>query len=84
MPERPFQIVSMDFITGLPLTTARGHDAILTIVDRYSKMVLLLPVSVTIDAAATAKLFFDQFICKFGVPQKIISDRDTQFTSLFW
>ncbi len=83
VPARPFQVVSMDFITSLP-PTKHGHDSILTIVDRYSKMVLLLPVSMTIDAAATAKLFFDQFICKHGMPEKIISDRDVCFTSLFW
>ena len=83
MPKKPFDVVSMDFITHLPITE-RNVDSILTIVDRYSKMVLLLPCATTIDAKQTAKLFFDEVICKYGVPSSIISDRDTRFTSLFW
>ena len=83
MPSWPFDIVSLDFVTGLP-TLASGNDAILTIVDRFSKYVTLLAVPTTIDAHATARLFFDHIICKFGTPSKIISDRDTRFTSLFW
>ena len=83
VPTRPFEHVAMDFITNLPPTSA-GHDAILTIVDRFTKVVVLLPVSMAITAAATAQLFFDHIICKYGMPAKIISDRDVRFTSLFW
>ncbi len=53
IPSRPFDIVSMDFITGLPLT-ARGNDAILTIVDHFSKYITLLAIPATTDAHATA------------------------------
>lgn len=35
-------------------------------------------------AAETARLLFDNVICKYGVPTKIICDRDVRFTSLFW
>ena len=73
----------MDFITHLPLT-AVGHDAILTIVDRFSKMISLVPCTTEVTAEQTARILFDSWICKYGMPQKIISDRDTRFTSLFW
>ncbi len=53
VPSRPFQHVAMDFITGLPTTTA-GYDSILTIVDHFSKVVILLPVTTAVTAAATA------------------------------
>jgi hypothetical protein len=68
----------LDFVTNLPVT-ARGHDTILTIVDRFSKYVILLPCNLSLDAVDTAKLFFDNVVCKFGVPEKIISDRDVRF-----
>ena len=73
----------MDFITHLPLTE-RGYDAILTCVDRFSKLCILIPCTTTIDAATTARLFFEHVVCRYGMPEKIISDRDVRFDSLFW
>ena len=73
----------MDFVTGLP-PTQRGDDAILTVVDRFSKHITLIPCRTDVDAPETARLFFENVICKFGIPEKIISNRDARFTSLFW
>jgi hypothetical protein len=42
VPEEPWASVSMDFITQLP-KTAGGHDAILVIVDRLTKMARFVP-----------------------------------------
>ena len=68
----------MDFITNLP-TTKNGNDTILTIVDRFSKYVVLVPCKISVNAADVAKIFFDNVVCRFGMPQKIISDRDVRF-----
>ena len=68
----------MDFVTSLP-TTERGNDTILTIVDRFSKYVILIPVNIELNAVETARVFFDEVVCKFGLPSKIISDRDVRF-----
>ena len=73
----------MDFITDLPVTWS-GFDAVFTVVDQFSKMVCFMPCCGTADAATVARLFFNNWVCKFGMPNKIISDRDTKFTSLFW
>ena len=73
----------MDFITHLPVTE-HGVDAVFTVVDRFSKLVRFIPCTTSLDAEATAKLFFDHWVCKFGMPQKIVSDRDPRFTSMFW
>jgi hypothetical protein len=73
----------MDFVVGLP-PTARGSDTILVMVDRFSKYVVTIPCSDTSSATDVAKLFFDNIVCKFGMPSKLISDRDVRFTSLFW
>ncbi len=75
--------MALDFITFLP-TTARGHDCILTVVDRFSKHVTCIPTTVEVSAADTARLLFDHIVCKYGLPEKIICDRDPRFTSLFW
>ena len=80
---RPFEHVVLDFVTALP-RTQRGFDAVLTVVCRFSKLVTLIPCTTEIDAHETARLFFEHVVCKYGVPKKLISDRDVRFTSLFW
>ena len=83
IPERRRESVSMDLITDLPIT-ARGHDAIFVVVDRLSKMVHVEPISKTISAQGLAAVYTDRVFRYHGVPQNIVSDRDTRFTSLFW
>ena len=80
---RPFEVVSMDFITNLP-TSNKGNDCILVIVDTFTKYVNIIPCKTAINAVEVAQLFFDNIVCQFGLPNKIISDRDVKFTSLFW
>lgn len=70
----------MDFITGLP-TTAQGHDAVLTFVDRLTKQAHFIPTKSTIDAAATADLYFQNVYRLHGLSRSIVSDRDPRFTA---
>ncbi|CAI7764841.1 unnamed protein product [Closterium sp. NIES-53] len=80
VPEQPWQVVSLDFITGLP-STSRGHDSILVVIDNFSKMGHFIPTNATATAEATARLFFDRIITIHGIPATLISDRDPKFTS---
>ena len=73
----------MDLITHLPLT-AKNHDAVFTIVDRFSKFVTFVPCRTEVNAPGLAVLFFKHVVCRYGMPQKIISDRDSRFLSMFW
>ncbi len=83
IPTRAWQSVGLDFVTGLPKTST-GHDALLTVTDRRTKMVHLLPTTKDVDAVTTAKLFFDRVVALHGVPESLVSDRDSKFTGLFW
>ncbi|KAE9017794.1 hypothetical protein PR003_g12970 [Phytophthora rubi] len=47
-------------------------------------MVHLIPVSDTVTAAETAAHFIDCVFRHHGLPESIVSDRDTRFTSAFW
>jgi hypothetical protein len=79
---QPFQRVAMDLITGLP--AIRGKDAILTIVDQgCSQAVVFLPCSTKITGPGIAQLYHDHVFWWFGLPTKIISDRDPRFMSHF-
>ena len=77
---RPFANCSMDLITDLPL--ADGYDSILVVVDQgLSKGVILAPCNKTITSEQTAKLLLENLYKRFGLPDKIISDRGPQFAS---
>jgi RNase H-like domain found in reverse transcriptase/Integrase zinc binding domain/Chromo (CHRromatin Organisation MOdifier) domain len=79
---KPFLHIAMDLITGLPKSD--GFDAILTIVDHgCSRGAIFLPCSTTITGAGIAKLYLENVFRWFGLPCKIISDRDPCFTSHF-
>ena len=73
----------MDFIVKLPVS--QGYDSILTITDHdCTKVVILLPCKEMIDAEGIAHLFKERVFPFVGVPKKVISDRDTRFTSNFF
>ena len=72
----------MDLITQLP--KSGGKDAILTIVDHgCTRAATFLPCTTTITAEGVAQLYMEHVYQWFGLPTKIISDRDPRFTSLF-
>ena len=82
IPSQPFEVVTMDFIPELPLSS--GFDNILVIVDKLTKYAIFIPTTVKINEIETAKLFFKHVITKFGIPRQIISDRDTRWRGDFW
>ncbi|CAI7869348.1 unnamed protein product [Closterium sp. NIES-54] len=82
-PERPWQQVTMDFVTGMPARPS-GNDAVLVAVDRLTKMAHFAPCRTTITAKETARLFIPTVVQLHRIPSAIISDRDPKFTSKFW
>ena len=72
----------MDLITNLP--PSNKYDSILTIVDQgRSKAAKFLPCHKTIDGQGVAQLYFKHLFPWFGIPKRIISDRDPRFASHF-
>ena len=83
-PKRPWEIINMDWVTGLPPAGTDNVNACLVVVDRFSKRVRFLPCHKEDTAMDTALLFWNRIITDTGLPNAIISDRDTKFTSEFW
>jgi transposase InsO family protein len=85
VPEARWQHITMDFMTGLPISD--GFNAIWVIIDRLTKRAHFLPVLMKnegSDAPACAKLFRRDYQRLHGLPETIISDRDSRFNSSFW
>src|SRR3569833_630917 len=86
LPEttRRYEHITMDLITGLP-PTKRGHNAVLTVVDRLSKKVSWIATTDTIDAPGIADLIYRRIFCEdgWGMPRYITTDRGPQFAARF-
>jgi hypothetical protein len=82
IPDGPWQSVSLDLVTDLPVCC--GFDSIMVFVDRFSKLCVLAACTKTITAPQLAQLFIDKVFVRFGMPTSIVSDRDPRFTSHFW
>jgi hypothetical protein len=73
--------VALDWVTYLRESMASGYTGILVIVDELTRMAMNVSGYNDIDRQAQAGMFRDHVICKHGVPDSIITDRGTQFTS---
>ncbi len=77
---QPFKCIALDFITKLP--PSEGYDSILTITNHdCSKGSIFIPCKETIDAIGVAELYGKYVFPHYGLPQKVISDQDPQFTA---
>uniref|UniRef100_A0A0A9BCD2 Integrase catalytic domain-containing protein n=1 Tax=Arundo donax TaxID=35708 RepID=A0A0A9BCD2_ARUDO len=82
VPSQAWQVVSMDFIEGLPRSAS--FNCILVVVDKLSKYAHFLALSHPFTAQKVALLYMNNVYKLRGMPQSIISDRDKIFTCLFW
>ena len=82
VPERPFKMIGVDFITCLP-TTARVFDAVCVIVCHFTKLAHFIPCHTTITPKFAA-LFVKHVFRHHGFPMHIVSDREDQFLAQFW
>jgi deoxyuridine 5'-triphosphate nucleotidohydrolase len=83
IPSKPWESISMDFITHLP-KSKKGNDSITVFVDRLTKMVHLVAGKTTDKAKDVLQQFIAKVVSQHGIPNQIVSDRDSKFTSSFW
>ncbi|KAG8474747.1 hypothetical protein CXB51_031285 [Gossypium anomalum] len=83
VPEWKWDRVTMDFVTGLPLTLKK-KDAIWVVIDKLTKSAHFIPIRMDYSLDKLAELYISEIVRLHGVPLSIISDRDPRFTSRFW
>ncbi|KAA3484533.1 DNA/RNA polymerases superfamily protein [Gossypium australe] len=75
--------ITMDFVTGLPMTPKK-KDVVWVIIDRLTKSAHFIPVRVDYLLDKLPELYIAEVVRLHGVPISIILDRDPRFTSRFW
>jgi hypothetical protein len=83
IPPKPWSSIAMDFLGPLP-KSANGNEIILVIVDRLTKMAHFVPTIRNYTSEIVANLFVKNVFRYHGLPESIVSDRDSKFTSHFW
>lgn len=67
----------MDFVTGLPVS--KGNTVVLTVVDRFSKIVHFIALPKLSIVLETAKLMIDNIFKYHGIPEDVVSDGTISF-----
>ena len=78
--------LSIDFVTRLPILVdwkRDNYDSIIVIIDQLIKMIYYKLVKVTINARELAKVILDVVVRHHRLPDLIVSDRGSLFTSKF-
>lgn len=84
IPSRPFETVSLDLITGLPPSGQEQYTTVLVIVDKLTKFRLFIPTHDTLTQEGFTKLFVERVVHMYGMPHRIIADRDRRWATDFW
>ena len=73
--DRLWQSIGMDFLGRLP--NSNNFDYLLVIIDRLTSQVYLVPTTTTITAKGVAWIVLKEVVRLHGIPESIVSDRDT-------
>ena len=74
--------MGVDFLGPLP--KSNNFDYLLVIIDQLTSQVHLVPTTTTVTAKGVVWIVLKEVVRLHGIPESIVSNRDTQFTSIFW
>jgi len=83
IPEWKWELINIDFITGLP-RSKRQNVYVMVVIDKLSKSAHFIPVKSTYTTVNIAGIFMKEVFRLHGIPKVSISDKDVEFISNFW
>jgi cleavage and polyadenylation specificity factor subunit 1 len=78
LPKQRFDHVHIDIVGPLP--SSEGFRYVLTMIDRFSRWPEAVPISDQ-TAEQVSRTFHEHWVCRYGVPRKVTTDRGRQFES---
>ncbi|KAE8217587.1 hypothetical protein CF326_g9399 [Tilletia indica] len=75
----PFDAIALDLLLGFPRSRS-GNDAVLVVLDLFSRMVVLEPCSSTITAAGVAAILSNRILRLGWRPRRIVPDSEARLT----
>ena len=81
IPEGPWKEISINIIGPLPKSNRK--DAIIVIVDWFTKMICLKATTTNVSSKEIAKIYRDEIWKLHRVPRAILSDKEPQFAFRF-
>jgi hypothetical protein len=81
-PDAAWQMVTMDFVEGLPLSGSA--NSIVVVVDKFTRYAHFIPLQHPFTAAKVASAYLNNVFKLHSLPKVMVSDRDPVFTSRFW
>jgi transposase InsO family protein len=82
VPTQRFSHLHVDFVGPL-LTSREGYRYLFTIIDRMSRWLEAIPLA-SMETDTKVDALITNWVCRFGVPAIVTSDRGPQFTSAVW
>jgi hypothetical protein len=79
LPTRPWSHIAIDHVGPFPMSN-HGHKYILVIIDRFTRYAEAVAVT-DVSAKTTAEAIAERILCRYGIPEVMLSDRGTSFTS---
>src|SRR6266568_7242096 len=80
IPKEPWELISVDIISPLPMS--HEYNAILAIVDHYTKQIHLILTMMELTSGKLVELYQDHIWKLHSLPHVITSDRGPQFASI--
>ena len=81
---RPWSMVTLDFVGSFEPAAITGNTECLVMVDKFTKMIHLAACKKDTNAKDTAFLVIRHVVALHGIPDEILSDRGPQFDSQVW